>query len=169
MRSCTQDVSAVPTSVYVFVFECCRVCWGCFWSPLSTLWGVYHLTQYLLLFVFPSELIYLVYLNLSFTPTSLTVGPSRECSLWWRISVHRKPPGATPSSRENRGYRRLTAPILPVSRLIISCHICTITHTGLFGRRIQAHSPVHCVTFLFPSMPYVLIRMWIAHQRYSSS
>lgn len=103
---------------------------------------------------------------------SLTVGPGRERPLRWGISVHREPPRAAPSSRENRGHRRLTAPLLPVSRLITACHICTITHThtyGHVGKCIRARNPAHWVTFLFHSVPYVLIRMWKAHQRDLSS
>lgn len=103
---------------------------------------------------------------------SLTVGPGRERPLRWGISVHREPPRAAPSSRENRGHRRLTAPLLPVSRLITACHTCTITHThtyGHVGKCIRARNPAHWVTFLFHSVPYVLIRMWKAHQRDLSS
>lgn len=43
--------------------------------------------------------------------------------------MHGEPPGAAPSSRENRGHRRFAAPLLPVRFQITACHICTITHT----------------------------------------
>lgn len=58
--------------------------------------------------------------------------------------MHREPPRAAPSSRENRGHRRLTAPLLPVSRLITACHICTITHTHIWACRQMYSSTQPC-------------------------
>ncbi len=153
-------LSLVPTSLCMCVcvsFESRGVCWGCFWSSLPSLWGVYHSTKYLLFFVFLSELnMSILFFFLTIFPflqllSLLSVGPGRECSLWRRISVHGEPSRAAPSSRENRGHRRLAAPLLPVSRSIYCLsymHNYTHTHTHRrVGRCVQAHNPGHWVTF----------------------
>lgn len=76
----------------------------------------------------------------------LLVGLSRERTLWWRISVHREPSGASPSPRKNRGHRRLTAPLFPVSKLFAACCICTAAHRHVC-RCSHVHSPVHSLSF----------------------
>lgn len=79
---------------------------------------------------------------LSYQTLSPSAGPGRKHPLWWRIPVHREPPRAAPSPRENRGHRRLAAPLLPVSRLITACHACAITRArGHAGKWIQATRP----------------------------
>lgn len=138
MCTCTQDMP---------LWQCCTVRGGCFWSSLSSQWDLYHSTKYLFSFVFLSKMnifaLYRINFFLSLS-LSLTVGLGRERPLWWGISVHRQPPRAAPSSRENRGHRRLTAPLLPVSRLITACHICTITHTHIWACRQMYSSTQPC-------------------------
>lgn len=78
--------------------------------------------------------------------------------------MHGEPSRTSPTPRENRGHRGLTAPVLPVSRMIAARHVCTITHTRV-GRCIQARSPAYRLTFSFHSTLYVLIRTWNVPRR----
>lgn len=76
--------------------------------------------------------------------------------------MHREPSRAAPAARENRGHRRLPAPLLPVSRLITACHVCTITHAGMeadvFNHTMPGDLLPHGVL-------HVLLRkwMWLKH------
>lgn len=101
----------------------------------------------------------------------LAVGPGRECPLGRRISVHREPPRAAPSSRENRGHRRFAAPLLPVSRLITACHICTIkhTHSGVQANVFKQTTPCTGWRFYFTACHMCSSECGKAHQRDLSS
>lgn len=131
--TCTQDVavSGANITVCVYLWVSQSLLRFCFWSSLSPHYGAYIIQQnmyYCLWAEYICSLTNIPSLSLSLC---LSVGPGRECPLWWRISMHREPPRTSPSSRENRGHRRLAAPLLPVSSLITACHICTITHTHI--------------------------------------
>lgn len=84
--------------------------------------------------------------------------------------MHREPSRAAPSSRENRGHRRLTAPLLPVSRAdYCLSYMHNFTHTRACR---QMYSSTRCCALgdLFISHRHgELIRMWNAHQRGLSS
>lgn len=142
----------MPESLCIYL---CIVCLGCFWSSLSTLWGLYHS------FIAEKCVVYSGFFL--FPKFSLSVGPGRECALWWGISVYREPSRAASSSWENRGHWRLTPPFLPVSRLIICTHVYAHLHTHT--RRQTSSSKQSCALCdLFISQ-----HAWcIAHQRDSS-
>lgn len=75
------------------------------------------------------------------SPPCLAAGPGRELPFRWRIAVHRKPHGSSPSPGANRGHRRLSPAFLSVwFDLNISTHArsaaCNI-NLGVFSRALK--------------------------------